>query len=126
MLETNVVRSIILLPVSIFNSNCIMRVFYCKIYIRITRRELEVTILVELPYNPYKPITNTAWVLARLCKLPKGCIRLAAVSDKAYQLLAHGRWFSPGTPYLTRIIYLMQAMTYCLFRYFSNPINRLS
>jgi hypothetical protein len=24
--------------------------------------------------------------------------RLAAVSDKVYQLLAHGRWFSPGTP----------------------------
>jgi hypothetical protein len=28
----------------------------------------------------------------------KGCIRLAATSDKVYQLLAHGRWFSPGTP----------------------------
>jgi hypothetical protein len=28
----------------------------------------------------------------------KGCIRLATASDKAYQLLAHGRWFSPGTP----------------------------
>jgi hypothetical protein len=28
----------------------------------------------------------------------KGCIRLAAASDKAYQLLAHGQWFSPGTP----------------------------
>jgi hypothetical protein len=28
----------------------------------------------------------------------KGCIRLAAASDKVYQLLAHGRWFSPGTP----------------------------
>ena len=27
----------------------------------------------------------------------KGCTRLAAASDKAYQLLAHGRWFSPGT-----------------------------
>jgi hypothetical protein len=27
-----------------------------------------------------------------------GCIRLAAASDNAYQLLAHGRWFSPGTP----------------------------
>jgi hypothetical protein len=27
-----------------------------------------------------------------------GCTRLAAASDKAYQLLAHGRWFSPGTP----------------------------
>ena len=30
------------------------------------------------------------------CK--KGCIRLAAASEKVYQLLAHGRWFSPGTP----------------------------
>jgi hypothetical protein len=28
----------------------------------------------------------------------KGCTRLAAASDKAYQLRAHGRWFSPGTP----------------------------
>ena len=27
----------------------------------------------------------------------KGCTRLAAASDKVYQLLAHGRWFSPGT-----------------------------
>jgi hypothetical protein len=25
------------------------------------------------------------------------CTRLAAASDKVYQLLAHGRWFSPGT-----------------------------
>jgi hypothetical protein len=24
--------------------------------------------------------------------------RLAAASDKVYQLLAHGRWFSPATP----------------------------
>ena len=28
----------------------------------------------------------------------KGCTRLAASSDKVYQLLSHGRWFSPGTP----------------------------
>jgi hypothetical protein len=34
---------------------------------------------------------------ARLCKLQKGCTRLAAASDKDYQLLAHGRWFSLGT-----------------------------
>jgi hypothetical protein len=27
----------------------------------------------------------------------KKCIRLAAAGDKVYQLLAHGRWFSPGT-----------------------------
>jgi hypothetical protein len=29
--------------------------------------------------------------------MKKGCTRLAAASDKGYQLLAHGRWFSPGT-----------------------------
>ena len=28
----------------------------------------------------------------------KGRTRLAAASDKAYQLLAHSRWFSSGTP----------------------------
>ena len=28
----------------------------------------------------------------------KGCTRLAAACDKVYQLLAHGRWFSLGTP----------------------------
>jgi len=26
------------------------------------------------------------------------CTRLAAASDKVYQLLAYGQWFSPGTP----------------------------
>jgi hypothetical protein len=35
---------------------------------------------------------------ARLCKLQKWCTLLASTSDKVYQLLAHGRWFSPGTP----------------------------
>jgi hypothetical protein len=39
-----------------------------------------------------------AWVRAQLCKLQKGCTRLVAASDKVYRLLAHGRWFSPGTP----------------------------
>ena len=28
----------------------------------------------------------------------KGSTRLTAASDKVYQLLAQGRWFSPGTP----------------------------
>jgi hypothetical protein len=31
-------------------------------------------------------------------KIQKGCTGLAAASDKVYQLLAHGPWFSPGTP----------------------------
>ena len=38
-----------------------------------------------------------AWVLAWRCKLQKGCTRLATTSDKVYQLLAHGQWFSPDT-----------------------------
>ena len=54
--------------------------------------------VVGLPNNSYKPITNTAWVRAWICKLQKGCTRLAAASDKVYQLLAHGWWLSPGTP----------------------------
>jgi hypothetical protein len=28
----------------------------------------------------------------------KGRTRLTAASDTVYQLLAHGQWFSPGTP----------------------------
>jgi hypothetical protein len=36
-------------------------------------------------------------VRARLCILRKGYTRLAAASDKVYQLLARGQWFSPGT-----------------------------
>jgi hypothetical protein len=28
----------------------------------------------------------------------KGCTQLAATGDEVYQLLAHGQWFSPGTP----------------------------
>jgi hypothetical protein len=37
------------------------------------------------------------WVRAWLCKLQKGCIRLAVACDKVYQLLAHGQWFSPAS-----------------------------
>jgi len=38
------------------------------------------------------------WVRTGFVNYQKGCTRLAASSDKAYQLLAHGRLFSPGTP----------------------------
>jgi hypothetical protein len=48
--------------------------------------------------SPIRRGFNTAWVRTRLCKLQKECTRLAAASDKVYQLLAHGQWFSPGTP----------------------------
>ena len=49
-------------------------------------------------YQLIKAYHQHAWVRARLCKLQKGQTRLAVSSDKVYQLLAHGRWFSPGTP----------------------------
>jgi hypothetical protein len=39
-----------------------------------------------------------AWVRARHCKFQNESTRLAAASDKVHQLLAHGRWLSPGTP----------------------------
>jgi hypothetical protein len=40
----------------------------------------------------------------------KGCTRLAAASDKVYQLLAHGRWFSSGTPASVTMILLKVAL----------------
>ena len=55
------------------------------------------SLAVGLPNNSYTPITNTAWVRARLCKLQKMVHSTRSASDKAYQLLAHGRWFSLGT-----------------------------
>ena len=54
--------------------------------------------LSVLTQSHLKSIINTALVHAQLCKLQKGRTRLAVASDKVYQLLAHGRWFYPGTP----------------------------
>ena len=54
--------------------------------------------VVELPNNSYKPITNTKWVRARLCKLQIKVHSTCSGKCKVYQLLAHGQWFSPGTP----------------------------
>ena len=51
--------------------------------------------VVGLPNNSYKPITNTAQ--PGFVNYKKGCTQLAAASDKVYQLLVHGRWFSLGT-----------------------------
>ena len=42
--------------------------------------------------------SNLIYVSFLTCMGKKRCTRLAAASDKVYQLLAHGRWFSPGTP----------------------------
>jgi hypothetical protein len=42
--------------------------------------------------------TNLSPIRRGFVNYKKGCTRLAAASDKAYQLFAHGWWFSPGTP----------------------------
>jgi hypothetical protein len=73
--------------------------------------------------RPHKPITNTAGDLARLCKLQKRCTRLAAASDKVYQLRAHGWWFPSGTPAssitktgihdITEVLFLFQGDQMC-------------
>jgi hypothetical protein len=42
--------------------------------------------------------SNISDISTQLCKLQKGYTRLAAASDKVYQLLVQGWWFSPGTP----------------------------
>ena len=54
--------------------------------------------VVGLPNNSCNPITNAVWVRARFFELQKKYTRLAAASNKVYQLLVHDRWFSPGTP----------------------------
>ena len=48
--------------------------------------------------NSYKPINNTTRVCVQLCKLQKGCTRVAAASDKVNQLLARDLWFFLSIP----------------------------
>ena len=83
--------------------------------------------VVGLPHNSYKPITNTTWVLARLCKLQKGCTQLAVASDTVYhvQLLAHGRWFSPGTPASSTIEAGRHDIAEILLKVALNTINQI-
>ena len=45
----------------------------------------------------FLPIT-AAWVRARLCRLQKRVHSTHSRKWESYQLLVHGRWFSPGTP----------------------------
>ena len=54
--------------------------------------------VVGLPNNSYKPIANTRGFAPGFVKYKNGYTRLAAASDNVYQFLAHGLWFSPGTP----------------------------
>jgi hypothetical protein len=52
----------------------------------------------KIPNNSYKLITIQHGFAPGFVNYKKGCTRLTAASIKVYELLAHGRWFSPGTP----------------------------
>jgi hypothetical protein len=43
------------------------------------------SLVARLPYNSYKPITNTRGFAPGFVNYQKGCIQLAAASDKVYQ-----------------------------------------
>ena len=47
-------------------------------------------------YTSLSPIQHG--FVPRFVNYKNGCTRLAAASDKVYQSLAQGRWFSPVTP----------------------------
>ena len=47
------------------------------------------TITIQIPKQSFGP---------GFVNYQKRCTRLAAASDNVYQLLVHGRWFSPGSP----------------------------
>ena len=53
--------------------------------------------VVGLPNNSYNLSPIRRGFAPGFVHYKKGCTRLAAASDKVCQLLAHGRWFSPGT-----------------------------
>jgi hypothetical protein len=51
------------------------------------------------PFNRWKTYNvKIIWLSGTTFIIQKGCIQLAAASDKVYQMHAHGRWFFPGTP----------------------------
>ena len=57
------------------------------------------TIILWLDYLTTHTSLSPIWrgFASGFVNYKKGCTQLAATSDKVYQLLAHGRWFSPGT-----------------------------
>jgi hypothetical protein len=73
--------------------------FFCGVYIMKTRIFLKMcndVIYIYIPHTSLTPIRRG--FAPSFVNYNKRCIRLAAASDKVYQLLAHGRWFSQGTP----------------------------
>jgi hypothetical protein len=53
-------------------------------------------VLLDLQHTSLSPIRRGFAPV--FVNYKKGCTRLPAASDTVYQILAHGWWFSPGTP----------------------------
>jgi hypothetical protein len=67
--------------------------FFVNIEVRVAQwvRSLDLTAHTSL--SPIRCVLAASFV-----NYKKGCTRLAAASEKVYQLLSQGWWFSPGTP----------------------------
>ena len=90
----------------------------------LTRAGLEPTVYYTRGSKHYATDAVVKNIRARLCKLQKGCIRLAAASHKVYQLSAHGRWFSPGTPASSTTKTGSHDIAEILLKVASNTINQ--
>jgi hypothetical protein len=77
---------------------CKCKVFLISKLSAISWRPVLVVEETWLPNNSYKLSLIRRGFAPGFVNYKKGCTRLATTSDKVYQLLAHGRWFSPGTP----------------------------
>ena len=74
----------------------VLRWTYCRKKTHIKWTQSELSYICVLTCIDLASVSTT-WVRARFCKLQKKYTRLAASSDKVYQLRAHGQWFFPGT-----------------------------
>jgi len=81
---------IVVCPFVLFLLSCL---FFFDIWIMVAQwvRSLDLTAHTSL--SPIRHGFAPSFV-----NYKKGCTRLAAASDKVYQLLAQGWWFYPGTP----------------------------
>jgi hypothetical protein len=81
------------LPISLSHPGPFLRRQYNN-----TNRAKNTDKIITIVYQaPLFVINSERLIVEFLWDYKKRCTRLAAASDKVYQLLAHGRWYSSGT-----------------------------